>query len=142
MEKMFQLKNSTDSLISALNAADIDNYRNVWKPLETTCISPTGSKEAGRATSGIRRLKTAYRSTMTGEREENLNLIQMQSLIDSDVSKLSGIFIMNCNRRLMKNLPPSSLFKQWSNMKLYFCEQFCDFETKFLIHCPVSGKCK
>ena len=112
MEKMFQLKNSTDSLISALNAADIDNYLNVWKPLETTCISPTGSKEAGRATSGIRRLKTAYRSTMTGEREENLNLIQMQSLIDSDVSKLSGIFIMNCNRRLMKNLPPSSLFKQ------------------------------
>ena len=29
MEKMFQLKNSTDSLISALNAADIDNYLNV-----------------------------------------------------------------------------------------------------------------
>ena len=31
MEKMLQLKNSTDSLISALNAAYIDNYLNVWK---------------------------------------------------------------------------------------------------------------
>ena len=112
MEKISQLKNSTGSLISALNAPGIDNYLNVWKLLETTCISPTGSKEAERAASGIRRLKTAYRSTVTGEKEENLNLIQMQSLIDSDVSKLSEIFIMNCNRRLMKNLPPSSLFKQ------------------------------
>lgn len=112
MEKISQLKNSTGSLISALNAPGIDNYLNVWKLLETTCISPTGSKEAERAASGIRRLKTAYRSTVTGEKEENLNLIQMQSLTDSDVSKLSEIFIMNCNRRLMKNLPPSSLFKQ------------------------------
>ena len=102
MEKMLQLKNSTDSLISALNAAYIDNYLNVWKLLEITCISPTGSKEAERAASGNRRLKTACRSTMTGEREQNLNLIQMQSLIESYVSKLSEIFIMNCNRRLMK----------------------------------------
>ena len=40
-------------------------------------ISPISSSGEERATSGIRRLKTAFRNTMKDERENNLNLLEI-----------------------------------------------------------------
>ena len=65
------MQDSTDSLISALNAADIDNYPNKPKILEIAYISLIKLTEAEWATPDTARLKTAYRSTMTGEKERN-----------------------------------------------------------------------
>ena len=48
------LQDSIDSLISALNAVDIENYPKVRKLLEIACISPTGFTEAEQTASGSR----------------------------------------------------------------------------------------
>ena len=62
-------------MIETLNATDKDCFPNIYKILEIPCISPLASTGAERVASGIRRLKTAYWSTVTDERERNLNLI-------------------------------------------------------------------
>ena len=55
---------TSDSLVGTLNVADIDNYPIIPKLLEIGSVSPIGLAEAERAASGIRRLRTAHRSTM------------------------------------------------------------------------------
>ena len=81
--------------------ANNDNFPNIYKLLKIACVSPVGSTEAERAASGIRSLKTAYRSTMTDEREGNLNLFQLQGIVEIDVEAVIGIFIRCGKRRLM-----------------------------------------
>ena len=65
------------SLISALDTAVIDNFQIVRKLLEIACVSSIELTEAKQAASGIIQLKTIRESTMTKEREGNLNLIRM-----------------------------------------------------------------
>ena len=74
---MHNLQDSIYSLISALDTADIDNFQIVRKLLEIACVSSIELTEAKRAASGIILLKTIRESTMTKEREGNLNLIRM-----------------------------------------------------------------
>ena len=71
----YVLEEPTDSLIETLNATDKDRFPNLYKILEIACLSPLASTEAERAASGIRRLKTAYRSTMTDERKFKFNTV-------------------------------------------------------------------
>ena len=105
------LEESTDSLIETLNATDKYYFPNLYKILEIACISPLVSTEAERTASGIRRLKTAYRRTMTDERERNLNLIQLQGMAEIHTIKVANIFIKSGKRRLMHDLPPSKFSK-------------------------------
>ena len=95
------MDDASDSLVVTLNLTDSDNYPNIQKLLEKASLPPTGSTEAEQVASGIRRLKTACRSTMASEREGNLNLIQLQSLIETDVLKVVDVFMRNGNRRMM-----------------------------------------
>ena len=55
----------------------------------------------------IRRLKTAYRSTIAEEREGNLNLMQLQGIVEIDTVEVANIFIKRRKRRLIHNLHPS-----------------------------------
>ena len=102
----------SDSLVGTLNIVDDDNYPNIPKLLEIVSVSPIGSTEAERAASGIRRLKNVYRSTMTSERQGNLNLVQLQSLVEVNVMKVADIFMKNGNRRMMQNLFPYNFYNQ------------------------------
>ena len=101
------LEGPTDSLIETLNPTDKECFPNINKILEITRISPL----AERAASGKRRLKTAYRSTMTDERDGNLNLIQLQGMVETDTIKVTNIFTKSGRRRLMHDLPCRKFFK-------------------------------
>ena len=68
--------------------------------------------EAEQVTSGFRRLKTAHKSPVANQREGNLNLIWLPSLVDIDIFKVANAFIKNGNRSLMQNLPPNSFLYQ------------------------------
>ena len=85
----YNLDKASDSFVGTINLADGDNYPNRWKLLKTASISPTGSTEGERAASG---------GTMTSEWQDNLNLIQLQSLIQVDVLKVADILMRNGNR--------------------------------------------
>ena len=98
-------------MIETLNATDKDCFPNIYKILEIPCISPLASTGAERVASGIRRLKTAYSSTVTDERERNLNLIQLQGMVEIDTIKVANIFIKSGRRGLMHDLPPRKFFK-------------------------------
>ena len=98
-------------MIETLNATDKDCFPNIYKILEIPCISPLASTGAERVASGIRRLKTAYWSTVTDERERNLNLIQLQGMVEIDTIKVANIFIKSGRRGLMHDLPPRKVFK-------------------------------
>ena len=94
-KQAFVIPEPPDGLADALRVADNDNDM-----LVIGCISPVGSCEAERAASGVRRLKTAYRSSMSSERESNLNLIQMRpDLLDSS-ARIANAFIEQKPRRL------------------------------------------
>ncbi len=58
----------------SLRVAYRDIFPSIRKLLVIGCISPIISCEAERVASGVRRLKTAYRSTMASVRESDLNL--------------------------------------------------------------------
>ena len=50
--------------------------------------------------SGIRRLKTPFRSTMSNKRESDLNLLQMQTVTDIDVDAVAKLLINKQPRRM------------------------------------------
>ena len=91
--------------MGTLNLADDDNYPNRQKLLETASISPTGSTEGEKAVSG---------GTLTSERQDNLNLIQLQSLIQVDVLKVADILMRNGNRRMEQNLPTNNFSTKYN----------------------------
>ena len=92
----YQFPEPPESFINALQMADPDSFPNIRTLLTIGCVSPIGSAEAEREPSGIRRLKTPYRSTMSDSREGDLNL--MQKVTKIDISKVAQIFV-NLNRR-------------------------------------------
>ena len=74
--------------------------------------TPVGSAETKRAFPGIQWLKTPYRSTISDSRKGDLNLIQLQKVIETDVSKVAQISgNLNCQRLFMSN----SLFYDTNN---------------------------
>ena len=99
-KKAYQVVEPPDGLLDSLKLADKDFFPNIRRLLIIGCVSPIGSTEAERAASGIRRLKTPYRSTMSGIREGNLNLIQLQRLAEIDIEDVAQIFINDNPRRM------------------------------------------
>ena len=71
-------------------------------------VSPIRSTEAERAASGIGRLKTAFRNTMTDRRESDSNLLQMQQITAVNVDCVVDIFIKQ-HRRILFN---STMFSE------------------------------
>ena len=80
--------------------ADPDSFPNIRTLLTIGCVSPIVLTKAERAASGIRRLKTSYRSTISDSREGDLNLIQLQEVTEIDISKVAQIFVNLNHRRL------------------------------------------
>ena len=101
----YNLGKASDTFVGTLNLADGDNYPNRHKLLETASISPTGSTEGERAASG---------GTMSSEWEDNLNLIQLRSLIHVDVLKVADILMRNGNRRMEQNLPTNNFSTKYN----------------------------
>ena len=72
------------------------------KSLVVGATFPIGSTEEGRAASGIRRLKTPYRSTMGDKRESDLNLLHLQRISDIDIQSVAKMFIRKYPRKMFK----------------------------------------
>ena len=76
-----------------LKYANRDCFPNICILLATGCISPIGLTEAESAASGVRRLKTLYRSTMGDKRESDLKFLQLQRIKKVNPEKVSVLFI-------------------------------------------------
>ena len=92
--------NPPDDLLETISLADYDFFPNTKKLLVIGCISPIGSTEAEKAASGVRRLKTRFRSTMGEQRESDLNLLQLQRVQDMYIDQVVPSFIKKNPRRL------------------------------------------
>ena len=101
----YNLDKASDSFVGTINLADGDNFPNRRKLLKAASISPTGSTEGERAASG---------GTMSSEWEDNLNLIQLRSLIHVDVLKVADILMRNGKRRMEQNLLPNSFSTKYN----------------------------
>ena len=78
--------------MESLEFADIAWYPNIRQLLIIGCVSPIGSTEAEQAASGIRRLKTPYR-TIRSDEEGDLNFIQLQKVAEIDDNEVIKVFI-------------------------------------------------
>eukprot|EP00795_Rhopilema_esculentum_P005369 gene5369-547_t len=99
-EQAYVIAEPPDSLLDALRVADRDIFPSIRRLLVIDCISPIVSCEAERAASGVRRLKTVYRSTMTSQRESDLNLIQMRFDLLPTSNAVVDAFIKQQPRRI------------------------------------------
>ena len=87
----YQLPDPSDSFINALQMANPDSSSKIRILLTIGYVSPIGSTEAVYAASRIGQLKTPYQSTMSDSREPDLNLIQLEKVIELDVSNVAQI---------------------------------------------------
>ena len=67
-----------DGLLETTRLADYDLFPNLKKLLVIVCIPQVQSTEADRAASGVRRLKTPFRSAMGEQLKSDSNLPQLQ----------------------------------------------------------------
>ena len=102
----YQLPDPSDSFINALQMANPDSSSKIRILLTIGYVSPIGSTEAVYAASRIGQLKTPYQSTMSDSREPDLNLIQLEKVIELDVSNVAQIFVnLNRQRLFISNSP-------------------------------------
>ena len=95
----FILEDPPDSIIEALNSADTNFFPNIRKLLILGATSPIGSTEAARATSGIRQLKTPYRS-----------IYNDVSTTMSDIDKVSLRYLLeSIPKKYLRNLYHSKI---------------------------------
>ena len=64
---LYHIVEPPESFLETLKYAEPDFYPNIRQLLIIGCVSPISSTEAERAASGVRRLKTLYRSTIIDE---------------------------------------------------------------------------
>ena len=84
------------------NFADTDFFPNIPKLLILGATSLIESTEAEKAASGIRRLKTPYRSTMGDKRKSDLNLLHLQPISNIDIQSVTQMFIRKYPRKMLK----------------------------------------
>ena len=77
-KKPYNIMEPPDSFLEALKYTEPDLYPSTNQLLIIGCVSPISSTEAERTASGVHRLKTTYRSAMSDEREQDLNLIHLK----------------------------------------------------------------
>ena len=75
---VYELNEPTGSFLDAIKLADPDNSAYIQQLLKKGRISPIRFTETERAASGLRRLKTTYRSVIGEDRESDLNFLQLQ----------------------------------------------------------------
>ena len=92
-DKLEHQQDQPDSIIETLEFADLDFFPNIRWLLLIGVVSSIRSTEAERAASGMRRLTTAFRSTMTDRGEGDLNLPQMQQITTVNVDRVADMFI-------------------------------------------------
>ena len=73
--------------------ADRDVYPNNFTLLTIGCTLPVSSREAERSFSGLRRIKTFLRSSMSIERLAGLALMHLHNDLDIDEDKICQFFI-------------------------------------------------
>ena len=105
-KKPYNIVEPPDSFLEALKYAEPDFYPDIRQLLIIGCVSPTSSTKVERSASGVCRLKTPYRSTMSDEREGDLNLIQLQRVADVDENEVIKTFIQLHPRRLFTAKSP------------------------------------
>lgn len=88
------------NLIDCLRCCDPDVFPNIYELLCIGCVSPVGSCEGERSFSGLRRIKTYLRNSMTVERLSGLALMNMHHSIDINFDVVLKMFIENNSRRL------------------------------------------
>lgn len=81
-------KNLSDGVANALKIGDAHFFTIVWKLLLIRATFTISSSEAEIAASEIRKLKTAFRSTIKDERENDLNLSQMYIIANVNVEEI------------------------------------------------------
>ena len=88
------------NLLSALRACRKQQFPNVHTILHIMTVWPLTSCEAERSISGLRRLKTYLRSTMTGERMNGLALLAVHRCISVSVKETIDAFASKQPRRM------------------------------------------
>ena len=81
-------KNPSDGVANALKVGDVDFFAIVWKLLLIRTTFTISSSEAEIAASEIRRLKTAFISTIKDGRENDLNLSQIYIIANVNVEEI------------------------------------------------------
>ena len=99
-DKVEHQQDQLDSIIETLEFADLNFFPNICRLLPTGAVSPIGSTKAERAVSGIRKLKTAFRSPMADRRESDLNLLQMHQITTVNFGRVVNMFIKQHPRSL------------------------------------------
>ena len=98
----FTLEDPPDGVSEASNFTDTDFFPNIRKLLILGATSSIGSAEGERTTSGIRRLKTPYQSTMGDQRESDLNLLHLQQILNIDIQSAVQMFIRKYPQEMFK----------------------------------------
>ncbi|KAK6166339.1 hypothetical protein SNE40_023059 [Patella caerulea] len=102
-------KMSTDhaipiTLIDSLNRCSKDNFPNIYRLLQISCLIPVTSCEAERSFSAVRRHKTPMRSTMADGRPTSLVLMNVNDTFELDIDEIMERFIKKHPRRLFSPL--------------------------------------
>ena len=95
-----ELGSIPDNLASCRFAADEDVYPNICSLINVACTLPISSCEAERSFSGLRRIRTYLRSSMTTDRLAGLALMHLHNDMNIDVEKICEVFISKNNRRM------------------------------------------
>ena len=95
----FSLEDPPDGIIKALNFDDTDFFPNIRKLLILGAASPIGSTKAGKVASGIRRLKTPYRSKMGDKTEWSEFSAPTTNIKQSSIAQM---FIRTYPRKMFK----------------------------------------
>ena len=95
----FALEDPPDGIIKALNFDDTDFFPNIRKLLILGATSPIGSNEAEEVASGIRRLKTTYRSIMGDKTEWSEFSAPTTNIKQSSIAQM---FIRTYPRKMFK----------------------------------------
>ena len=103
LSKPQTINTDSDSLVNALNHANSEDYPTLRSILEVGFLSPIGSTEAERAASGVRSIKTPYRSSMVDIRESNLLIAYLQQFCKIDVSKVAEMFVRTNKRKMFSH---------------------------------------
>lgn len=98
-----ELGSIPDNLASCRFAADEDVYPNISNLINVACTLPVSSCEAERSFSGLRRIKTYLRSSMTTDRLAGLALMHLHNDMNIEVEKICQVFISKNNRRMFQS---------------------------------------
>ena len=92
------------NLIECLRCCDSDVFPNIYELLCLGCVAPVSSCEAERSFSGLRRIKTHLRNSMTVERLAGLALMHIHHSVEIELDVVLKMFIDLYNRRLFSGI--------------------------------------